>query len=45
MNQQFQQVNKRIDEIEYNMNKKFEQLETDIKKIKECPTIKKELLE
>ena len=66
MNQQFQQVNNRIDLIEHNMNERFEQLEadnkfikskievieneivvikTDIQKIKECPTIKKELLE
>ena len=68
-----EKINNRIDEIEHNMNKRFEQLEADnkfikskietleednkfikneiimikidIQKIKECPTIKKELAE
>ena len=55
MNQQFQQVNKRIDVLEADnkfIKSKIEVIEneivvikTDIQKIKECPTIKKELLE
>ena len=46
MNQQFQQVNKRIDVLEADnkfIKSKIEAIEIDIQKIKECPTIKKEL--
>ena len=48
MNQQFQQVNNRIDVLEADnkfIKNEIIMIKTDIQKIKECPTIKKELLE
>ena len=48
MNQQFQQVNKRIDVLETDnkfIKNEIIMIKNDIQKIKECPTIKKELAE